>query len=170
MDRSAMPDARDREGALRLDLAAAGLLVGGGLLFLLMAPFRTESYYIDWISGFFIGLMVGVSEAYLTVFHFRSRLHDSMVTLRCSKGIPEGMQSVLTLLAILLAGYVVLIVLFGPVWSLDKTILFTFNTVCGTLWMMWIVYLGAVAWWAVRWGHNHGRVVRLRLVRSGGAA
>jgi hypothetical protein len=160
-DRSAP---RERGGAFRLDVAAAGLMVGGGLLFLLMAPVRTESYYIDWISGFFIGVMVGVSEAYLTVTHFRSRLSDATVTLRCSMGIPEGTQNALTLLAILLAGYVALIVLFGPVWSLDKTVLFTFNTVCGTLWMMWIVYLGALVWWAVRWRRASGRVMRLRLV------
>jgi hypothetical protein len=139
-------------------------MVGGGLLFLLMAPVRTESYYIDWISGFFIGLMVGVSEAYLTVTYFRSRLSDATLTLRCSKGIPEGTQNTLTLLAILLAGYAVLIVLFGPVWSFHKTVLFTFNTVCGTLWMMWVVYLGALVWWAVRWRRATGRVMRLRLV------
>jgi len=164
MDRSVKTAKQYRAGALRLDVAAAGLMVGGGLLFLLMAPFRTESYYIDWISGFFIGCMVGVSEAYLTVTHFRSRLDDATVTLHCSKGIPEGTQNALTLLAILLAGYVALIVLFGPVWSLDKTVLFTFNTVCGTLWMMWVVYLGALAWWAVRWRRASGRVMRLRLV------
>jgi hypothetical protein len=166
MERSAPPDAPDCGGALRLDLAAAGLMVGGGLLFFFMAPFRTESYYIDWISGFFIGLMVGVSEAYLTVTHFRSRLRDSTVTLRCSKGIPEGTQSALALLAVLLAGYVVLIVLFGPVWSLDKTVLFTFNTVCGTMWMMWVVYLGALVWWAVRWRRANGRTIKLQLIRQ----
>jgi hypothetical protein len=146
-------------------MVAVGLMVGGGLIFLFMAPFRTESYYIDWISGFFIGLMVGVSEAYLTVTHFRLRLDDATVTLRCSKGVPEGMRSALALLAVLLAGYVALIVLFGPVWLLDKTVLFTFNTVCGTLWMMWVVYLGALAWWAVRWRRAHGRTMRLRLIR-----
>jgi hypothetical protein len=155
---------RERSGPLRLDVAAAGLMVGGGLLFLLMAPVRTESYYIDWISGFFIGLLVGVSEAYLTVTYFRSRLSDATLTLRCSKGIPEGTQNAITLLAILLAGYAVLMVLFGPIWSFHKTVLFTFNTVCGTLWMMWVVYLGALVWWAVRWRRASGRVLRLRLV------
>jgi len=166
LERTDPPDRPDGAGALRLDAAAAGLLIGGGLLFLFMAPFRSESYYIDWISGFFIGLMVGVSEAYLTVTHFRSRLSGETVTLRCSKGIPEGMQNALTLLAVLLAGYAALIVLFGPVWSLDKTVLFTFNTVCGTLWMMWVVYLGALAWWAVRWQRANGQTIRLRLLRQ----
>ncbi|HUJ80087.1 MAG TPA: hypothetical protein VLY45_07225 [Nitrospiria bacterium] len=158
---------QDRQAAgFRLDAAAAVLLVGGVLLFLMMAPFRTEAYYIDWISGFFIGVMVGVSEAYLTVTNFRMRLSGSTVTLRCRRGVPEGMQNVLALLGVLLAGYTALIVLFGPVWSLDKTVLFTFNTVCGALWMIWVVYLGAMAWWAVRWRRDHGRVLRLRLTRS----
>ena len=161
---------KERPGRLRLDAAAAGLLVGGGLLFFLMAPFRSESYYIDWISGFMVGAMVGVSEAYLTLTHFRARLRDSTVTLRCSKGVPEGTQSALTLLAVLLVGYAALIVLLGPVWAMRKTELFTFNSVCGALWMMWVVYLGALVWWAVGRRRHHGQVVRLRLVRAGGAA
>ena len=166
-DRAAPRDRQKQaEGAVRLDAAAAVLLIGGALLFFFMAPFRSESYYIDWISGFFIGLMVGVSEAYLTVTNFRLRLSGSTVTLRCARGIPEGMQNVIALLAVLLAGYAALIVLFGPVWSLDKTVLFTFNTVCGTLWMMWMVYLGALVRWAVRWHRVHGQAVRLRLIRS----
>ncbi|MBI3622249.1 MAG: hypothetical protein HY208_08705 [Nitrospirae bacterium] len=153
-------------GSFRLDAAALALLIGGGLLFLVMAPFRTESYYIDWISGFMIGAMVGVSEAYLTLTHFRSRLSDGTVTLRCSKGIPEGMQNVLALLGVLLLGYVALIVLFGPVLSLKKTELFTFNTVCGTLWMLWVVYFIAVIRWALRWRRDRGPAVRLRFVRA----
>jgi hypothetical protein len=167
MDRAAPQVRQDRtEGTFRIDVAAVTLLIGGGLLFFFMAPFRSESYYIDWISGFFIGLMIGVSEAYLTVTIFRLRLSGATVTLRCAKGVPEGMQNVLALLAVLLAGYTALIVLFGPVWSLDKTVLFTFNTVCGVLWMMWMVYLGALARWAVRWHRAHGDVVRLRLIRG----
>jgi hypothetical protein len=154
-------------GLLRLDAVALGLLAGGVLLFLIMAPFRTESYYIDWISGFMVGTMVGVSEAYLTLTHFRARLQDETITLRCSKGVPEGTQSVLALLGVLLLGYAALIALFGPVWSFKKTVLFTFNTVCGTLWMLWVVYLGAMVWWAVRWRRHHGRALRLRLVRAG---
>ncbi len=157
-----LPDRQAQTTLLRLDAASAGLLAGGVLLFLVMAPFRTESYYIDWISGFMIGAMVGVSEAYLTLTHFLSRLSDATVTLRCPKGIPEGMQNVLALLAVLLLGYAALIALFGPIWSLKKTVLFTFNTVCGTLWMLWVVYLGALVWWAVRWRRAHGRAVRLR--------
>jgi len=147
-------------------VSALALLAGGALLFLFMAPFRTESYYIDWISGFFIGLMVGISEAYLTLTHFRGRLNDSTVTLRCPRGVPEGMENVLGLLAVLLLGYAALIVLFGPVWSLDKTVLFTFNTICAAMWMVWVVYLGGLAWWAVRWQRANGRAVRLRLVRA----
>jgi len=166
-DRAAPRDRQEQAGgAVRLDAAAAALLIGGALLFFFMAPFRSESYYIDWISGFFIGLMVGVSEAYLTLTHFRSRLRDSTVTLRCSKGVPEGTQSALTLLAVLLVGYAALIVLLGPVWEMRKTELFTFNSVCGALWMLWVVYLGALVWWAVRWQRAHGRTIRLRFVRA----
>ena len=156
----------ERTGALRLDAVAFCLLAGGALLFFFMAPFRTESYYIDWISGFMVGAMIGVSEAYLTLTHFRARLRESTVTLRCAKGIPEGMQSALVLLAVLVLGYIALIVLFGPIWEMRKTELFTFNSVCGTLWMMWVVYLGAMVWWAVRWQRAHGRAIRLRLVRQ----
>jgi hypothetical protein len=145
--------------SVRLDVVLMALLLAG-VVAATWLPFRTASYYIDWISGAMFGAMIGGSEGYLTALHFRDRLAGPVLRLRCRRGIPEGTGSVAGLIALLGAGYLVFVALPGPISALTKTPLFTFNFVCGTWWTMWLVYLGALLAWAVRQRRRLGCAVR----------
>ncbi len=149
-------------GAYRLDAALAVLLIAGGAVFAIAIPVRTESYYIDWISGGWVGLLVGLSEAYLTVARFTDRLREGVVRLPCRRGIPDGMGGVLALLAVLGAAYLAMLTLFGSIGELAKIPLFIFNTLCGSWWGLWLVYLGALLIWAIRRGTREGRALRVQ--------
>ncbi len=149
-----------RQG-VRLDLLCGTLLLGGGSL-LFLAPFQTGSYYIDWISGAFFGVMVGLSEGYLTVARFHERLRDGAVLLRCRRGVPEGAGSALTVLAMLALGMVLMIAVSGSVAQLTKIPLYVFNTLCGAWGALWVVYLGVLLSWALVRGRRLGAPIRVR--------
>lgn len=149
-----------RQG-VRLDLLCGTLLLGGGSL-LLLAPFQTSAYYIDWISGAFFGAMVGVSEGYLTVIRFHERLRAGAVSLRCRRGVPEGAGSALTVLAMLALGMVLMVAVSGSVAQLTKIPLYVFNTLCGAWGALWVVYLAALLSWALVRGRRLGRPLRVR--------
>ena len=155
------------KGAVRLDVPCVALLVSGSALVLWLAPFRSESYYIDWISGSIFGAMVGASESYLTIARFRDRLHDAVLALGCSRwGIPEGTGSAATFLALFASGSALLIAWPGPVAGLTKTPLYLFNTFCGAWWALWTVYLAILLFWLIRRHRREGRAVRLRLTST----
>ena len=150
------------KGAVRLDVPCVALLLSGSALVLWLAPFRSESYYIDWISGAIFGAMVGASESYLTIAWFRDRLHDAVLALGCRWAIPEGTGSAATFLALFASGSALFIAWPGPVANLTKTPLYLFNTLCGAWWALWVVYLAILLVWLIRRHHREGRAVRLR--------
>jgi hypothetical protein len=150
--------------AVRLDVLCVALLVSGSALVLWLAPFRSESYYIDWISGAMFGAMVGASESYLTIARFRDRLHDAVLALGCRWAIPEGTGSAATFLALFASGPIFLIAWPGPVAGLTKSPLYLFNTLCGAGWALWTVYLAILLFWLIRRGREAGGPVRLSCI------
>ncbi|MEW6324400.1 MAG: hypothetical protein AB1515_03330 [Nitrospirota bacterium] len=146
---------------MRLDALCAALLCAGGVLLWLL-PFRTGSYFIDWISGGFFGAMAGFSEGYLTVSRFRERLRDGTVGLRCRRGVPESTGSALALMAALALGLALIAAWPGPVVELTKTPLYLFNTLAGALAALWFVYLGTLLAWAIGRHRRSGRPVQVR--------
>lgn len=154
-----VPHASAQKG-VRLDLITVIPFVVGAALFPL-APFQSESYYIDWMSGFMFGAMIGVSESYLTISRWRDRLVGAWVPLRRGRLLPEETASAAILLAIGGAGCLAFVILLGPVADLTKTSLFVFNFLFSTWWSLWVVYAGFLLLWARRESRRRGAPLRV---------
>ena len=141
-----------RDGAAMAAGLACGLV---GMLVARRQPRNPEGWLL---LGVAVGVFFVVDSGLYAVLDYR--LHDGGLPLGEVALIGKG--SIGTPLIFCFA----LIILLGPVWAMRKTELFTFNSVCGALWMTWVVYLGGLVWWALRWQRAHGRAVRLRLIRS----
>jgi hypothetical protein len=147
---------------IRLDALCAVLLIAGDALVLWLAPFRSESYYIDWISGGIFGALVGASEGWLTITSVRERLDGSLLTLRGSRwGAPQGAGSAAVFPAILASAIALLLLWPGSAAAMTKLALYLFNTLCGVWLGLWSVYLGLLLVWSVR------RRIRLSLTQAG---
>ena len=150
----------------RIDLSL-GLIISVGVLFFSTAiPVRSESYYIDWIAGGWLGVLLGISESWMTVARFRAWMRGPFLVLEYRRRLPEGVSGGLGLLLLLGLGYLVIVVWPGPVAELTKTPLFVFNMICGGWWTMWVIYFGVVLVWSILQGRRHGTPVRVAFVMS----
>jgi hypothetical protein len=147
--------------AYRVDLPLLLLILLGSGFFLLVVPFRSNANYIDWVTGGWIGLLLGLSEGQFAVLRLQACREGSMVALPHRRGMPVGLAGGPVMFALLGVGYLVLALLPGPVAELSHTPLFTFNTICGAWWAMWVVYLGALLSWALWRAWNDGRPLRV---------